>query len=207
MISPIGGMTMSLTSEVMTFPNAAPMMTPTARSITLPRAANALNSLNIAPPGVMLTPPIAKFFAGCYFRSTFSPPSPSKPSYAHDESPGFEPARAAILDILYQRGQATAAEVQLALHEPPSYSAVRALLRILEEKGHVRHEQDGPRYVYLPTVNRDRARKSAMKHLVRTFFDGSTEDAVAALLQNDGMSDAELQRLSRLIEAAKREGR
>lgn len=112
------------------------------------------------------------------------------------------------MDVVYRLGQATAAEVLAELPEPPSYSAVRAMLRLLEEKGHVRHEQDGPRYVYLPTVNRDKARKSAMKHLVRTFFDGSTEDAVAALLQNDaGISDEELARLAKLIDGAKKEGR
>src|SRR3954471_4614561 len=108
-----------------------------------------------------------------------------------------------IIDILYANGRATAAEVQAALPDPPSYSAVRAMLRLLEDKGHVRHEQDGPRYVYTATVNRDKARRSAMRHLVRTFFDGSTEDAVAALLQNDSdISDAELERLSHLIDAA-----
>lgn len=113
-----------------------------------------------------------------------------------------------IMDVVYRLGQATAAEVLAELPEPPSYSAVRAMLRLLEEKGHVRHEQDGPRYVYLPTVNRDKARKSAMRHLVRTFFDGSTEDAVAALLQNDGgISDEELSRLAKLIDGAKKEGR
>ena len=113
-----------------------------------------------------------------------------------------------IMDVVYRHGKVTAQEVLAELPDPPSYSAVRAMLRLLEEKGHVRHEQDGPRYVYLPTVHRDRARRSAMRHLVRTFFDGSTEDAVAALLQNDGgMSDAELERLSQLIDAAKREGR
>ena len=113
-----------------------------------------------------------------------------------------------IMDVVYRLGQATAAEVLAELPEPPSYSAVRAMLRLLEEKGHVRHEQDGPRYVYLPTVNRDKARRSAMKHLVRTFFDGSTEDAVAALLQNDaGISDDELARLAKLIDGAKKEGR
>ena len=112
------------------------------------------------------------------------------------------------MDVVYRLGQATAAEVLAELPEPPSYSAVRAMLRLLEEKGHVRHEQDGPRYVYLPTVNRDKARKSAMRHLVRTFFDGSTEDAVAALLQNDGgIGDDELARLAKLIEGAKKEGR
>ena len=87
-----------------------------------------------------------------------------------------------ILDILYQKGRATAAEVQADLPEPPSYSAVRALLRILEDKGHVRHEQDGPRYVYLPTVARDNAKRSALRHILQTFFDGSAEQAISALL-------------------------
>jgi predicted transcriptional regulator len=113
-----------------------------------------------------------------------------------------------IMDVIYRHGKVTAAEVLAELPDPPGYSAVRAMLRLLEEKGHVRHEQDGPRYVFIPTVNRDKARRSAMKHLVRTFFDGSTEDAVAALLQNDsGMSEAELERLSQLIDSAKKEGR
>ena len=114
-----------------------------------------------------------------------------------------------IMDVIYRHGKVTAAEVLAELPEPPSYSAVRAMLRLLEDKGHVRHEQDGPRYVYLPIVNREKARKSAMRHLVRTFFDGSTEDAVAALLQNDngGMSEDELERLSKLIDGAKKEGR
>ena len=112
------------------------------------------------------------------------------------------------MDVVYRHGKVTAAEVLAELPDPPGYSAVRAMLRLLEEKGHIRHEQDGPRYVFLPTVNRDKARRSAMRHLVRTFFDGSTEDAVAALLQNDaGMSDDELERLSRLIDGAKKEGR
>jgi predicted transcriptional regulator len=114
-----------------------------------------------------------------------------------------------IMDVIYRFGKVTAAEVLAELPQPPSYSAVRAMLRLLEDKGHVRHEQDGPRYVYLPTVNREKARKSAMRHLVRTFFDGSTEDAVAALLQNDNgeMSEDELERLSQLIDSAKKEGR
>jgi predicted transcriptional regulator len=113
-----------------------------------------------------------------------------------------------IMDVIYRHGRVTAAEVLAELPEPPSYSAVRAMLRLLEEKGHIRHEQDGPRYVYVPTVTRDKARRSAMRHLVRTFFDGSTEDAVAALLQNDnGMSEDELERLSKLIDGAKKEGR
>src|SRR4051794_24525798 len=112
-----------------------------------------------------------------------------------------------IMDVIYRRGQATAAEVLQDIPAPPSYSAVRALLRLLEEKGHVRHEQDGPRYVYLPIVNRERARQSALTHVVRTFFDGSATDAVAALLDDDAIDHAELDRLSALIEQARKEGR
>ena len=113
-----------------------------------------------------------------------------------------------ILDILYQQGQATAAEVQNALPEPPSYSAVRALLRILEEKGHVRHQQDGPRYVYLPTLARENAKRSALRHMLRTFFDGSAEQAISALLDDASakLSPAELDRLARLIEDARKSG-
>jgi len=113
-----------------------------------------------------------------------------------------------ILDILYQRGQATAADVQNALPEPPSYSAVRALLRILEEKGHVRHQQDGPRYVYVPTVARDNAKRSALRHVLQTFFDGSAEQAISALLDesSSNLSSAELDRLARLIDSARRSG-
>ena len=113
-----------------------------------------------------------------------------------------------ILDILYQRGQATAAEVQSALPEPPSYSAVRALLRILEEKGHIRHEQDGPRYVYLPTMPRDNAQRSAMRHMLQTFFDGSAEQAISALLDDSSakLSPAELDRLARMIDTARKSG-
>lgn len=112
-----------------------------------------------------------------------------------------------IMDIVYARGQATAAEVAEALPDPPSYSAVRALLRILEQKGHLRHEADGPRYVFLPTVPRDRARRSAMKNLVRTFFDGSAAQAAAALLDTARLSDDDVTRLSALIERARKEGR
>lgn len=113
-----------------------------------------------------------------------------------------------ILDILYQRGRATAADVQAALPEPPSYSAVRALLRILEEKGHVRHQQDGPRYVYLPTVARDNAKRSALRHVLKTFFDGSAEQAISALLDESAskLSAAELDRLARLIDSARKSG-
>jgi predicted transcriptional regulator len=113
-----------------------------------------------------------------------------------------------IMDVVHRHGRVTAAEVLAELPEPPSYSAVRTTLRLLEEKGHVRHEQDGPRYVYLPTMNREKARRSAIRHLVKTFFDGSTEDAVAALLETDSrMGEEELERLSQLIESAKKEGR
>jgi len=113
-----------------------------------------------------------------------------------------------ILDILYERGEATAADVQIALPEPPSYSAVRALLRILEEKGHVRHKQDGPRYIYLPTVARDNAKRSALHHVLKTFFDGSAEQAISALLDESSskLSSAELDRLARLIDTARKSG-
>ena len=114
-----------------------------------------------------------------------------------------------IMDVIYRSGRATAAEVLDQLAEPPSYSAVRALLRVLEEKGHLRHEEDGPRYVFVPTVPRERARASALRQLLHTFFDGSTEQAVAALLDlsSTRLSDAELARLSQLIADARKEGR
>src|SRR3954462_2177794 len=114
-----------------------------------------------------------------------------------------------IMDVIYRRGHATAAEVLQDLPDPPSYSAVRAMLRVLEEKGHLRHEQQGPRYVFLPTVPREKARRSALKQLVRTFFDGSTEQTVAALLDLSAskLSDDELERLSLLIDQARKEGR
>lgn len=113
-----------------------------------------------------------------------------------------------ILDILYERGQATAAEVQAALPAPPSYSAVRALLRILEDKRHVRHQQEGPRYVYLPTVARDNAKRSALRHMLKTFFDGSAEQAISALLDENSsqLSSAELDRLARMIDTARKSG-
>ena len=112
-----------------------------------------------------------------------------------------------IMDIIYARGQATAAEVTSALADPPSYSAVRALLRILELKGHIRHQQDGPRYVFLPTVSRDRARRSALRNLVRTFFDGSSAQAAAALIDQSQLSDDDFERLAQAIEKARKEGR
>jgi BlaI family transcriptional regulator, penicillinase repressor len=114
-----------------------------------------------------------------------------------------------IMDIIYKRGRATAAEVMTDLPDPPSYSAVRALLRLLEQKGAVTHRQDGARYIYLPTVAREKARLSALKQLVSTFFDGSSEKAVAALLtlSKDGLSDDQLDRIARMIDEARREGR
>jgi predicted transcriptional regulator len=126
-----------------------------------------------------------------------------------DDAKGLSRRERQIMDVVYRRGRATAAEVMEDLPDPPSYSAVRAMLRVLEEKGELRHEQDGPRYVVLPTVPREQASRSALRNLVRTFFDGSTEQAVAALLDPaDGkLSDAELARLARLINRARKEGR
>jgi len=113
------------------------------------------------------------------------------------------------MDILYEHGRATAAEVREEMPEPPSYSAVRAMLRILEGKGHLRHEQDGPRYVYLPTVPRDEARESALRRVVRTFFDGSAESAMAALLDLgvEDLDEKALRRLADRIADARREER
>ncbi|MFQ5569949.1 MAG: BlaI/MecI/CopY family transcriptional regulator [Rhodothermales bacterium] len=114
-----------------------------------------------------------------------------------------------IMDIIYRLGEATAAEVMDNLPDPPSYSAVRALLRILEEKKHLRHRQQGPRYVYQPTVSLDKAKKSALNHVLSTFFEGSVSQAVAALLDmsEEELTDHELRRLGRLINQADREGR
>ena len=114
-----------------------------------------------------------------------------------------------IMEIIYRLGQATAAEVMENLPNPPSYSAVRAMLRLLEQKGYVRHEQEGPRYVFKPMLAREKARRSALKQMLQTFFDGSTGEAVAALLDlsRRRMSKEELDQLSQLIEEAKKEGR
>ena len=108
-----------------------------------------------------------------------------------------------IMDILFREGQGTVSDVLAVIDDPPSYSAVRAMLRILEEKGHIRHEQDGPRYIYKPVVARERAKKSAMRHLLHTFFDGSHEQAVAALLDeaSTSLSEEDLDRLSQLIDS------
>jgi predicted transcriptional regulator len=112
-----------------------------------------------------------------------------------------------IMDILYRRGRATAADVMDELSGTPSYSTVRTQLRVLEEKGHVRHEEEGLRYVYMPAVPRHAARKSALRHLVDTFFDGSAEKVVGALLGGEGarLSEDELQRIADLVAKAKKE--
>lgn len=110
-----------------------------------------------------------------------------------------------ILDILYRVGRASAAEIQAEMEEAPSYSAIRTFLRILEEKGHIRHESDGPRYVYVPIVSPQKARVSALRHLLNTFFNGSAAEAAAALVDGSAakMSPAELAQLEALIRAHK----
>ena len=114
-----------------------------------------------------------------------------------------------MMNIIFARGQATATEVLEALADPPSYSAVRATLRILEQKGHLKHHHDGMRYVYIPTLNREKVRLSALDQLLTTFFDGSAANVVATLIekQKGNMTDDELDRLSTLIEQARKEGR
>ena len=114
-----------------------------------------------------------------------------------------------ILDILYARGRATAAEILESLPDPPSYSTTRALLRVLEQKGHVRHEEDGPRYVFFPRVSRQRASVTALRHVLNTFFDGSAVAAATALVDGSAskLSAEELDRLEALIEKARKEGK
>ncbi len=114
-----------------------------------------------------------------------------------------------IMDVVYRRGEATAAEVREGLPDPPSYSAVRAMLRKLEDKGHLRHRSDGPRYVFRPTVPRGRARRQAISRLVRTFFDGSASQAIHGLLgASEGeLSDEELDFLAERIDQARKGGR
>ncbi len=114
-----------------------------------------------------------------------------------------------IMDIVYEMKEATALQVLERLPSPPSYSAVRALLRVLEQKGHLLHKQDGPRYIYVPRLAKDKARKSALAHLKQTFFDGSTAEVVAALLDmsEENLSEEDYERLSALIDKARKEGR
>lgn len=114
-----------------------------------------------------------------------------------------------IMDILYQRTKASASEVREAMPDAPSYSAVRAMLRVLEEKGHVKHVEEGLKYVYVPVVAREKAKRSAVKHVLDTFFSGSPEQIVAALLDvsSERLTREELDRMADLIEKAKREGK
>ena len=113
------------------------------------------------------------------------------------------------MDVVHREGRATAAAVRAALASPPSYSAVRALLRILEEKGHLRHEVDGPRYVYVPTVAREQAKRSALLHLLHTFFQGSESQVMAALvdLSPKGLDEQEIRRIKQLIDDVRVKGR
>ncbi len=121
------------------------------------------------------------------------------------QDPAFELGKRErqIMDIVYRRGRASASDVLADLPDPPTYSTVRGMLRYLEEKGHLRHEQEGPRYVYLATSAKKEVRASALSHLVRTFFDGSTAAAAAALLESKPLSPTEYEKLAKLIEAAK----
>ncbi len=114
-----------------------------------------------------------------------------------------------IMDIIYESKEATAQQVMERLPDAPGYSAVRALLRVLENKGHLDHRQDGPRYVYVPRLPKEKARRSELRHLLKTFFDDSTEAAVAALLDisEDRLSDEDYKKLAALIEKSREEGR
>jgi BlaI family penicillinase repressor len=125
------------------------------------------------------------------------------------EKPGLSRRERQIMDALYTLGEATVGEVMDMMPDPPSYSAVRATLRVLEEKGHTKHRQDGPRYLYLPTVSRDKAQSTALKHLVGTFFGGSVEQAVMALLSmpETKMSETQLEKLAEQVRLAEEEGR
>ncbi len=127
--------------------------------------------------------------------------------------PAPEPARLSrrerqVMDILHRRGRATAAEVQEAIPDPPSYSSVRTILRILEEKGHVRHQEDSGRYVYAPRVKREKATRSALAHLLDTFFEGSAEKAVITLLNSSAgsLSHEDLDRIEQMIEKVRKAG-
>ena len=126
-----------------------------------------------------------------------------------DQPPRLSRRERQIMDIIYRERSATAARVMESLPDPPSYSAVRTHLRLLEEKGHLAHHQDGSRYVFYPVVKREKAQESALRHLVRTFFDGSIEQAVATLidLSDQDLSDRELRRLSELVESKRKEGK
>jgi BlaI family penicillinase repressor len=123
--------------------------------------------------------------------------------------PGLSRRERQIMDILYQRGKASANDVRDAMPDAPSYSAVRAMLRVLEEKGHIKHQEEGMKYVYAPVVTAGKAKRSAVKHVMDTFFQGSAEQIVAALLDvsSSRLTREELDRMSALIEKAKQEGK
>ena len=123
--------------------------------------------------------------------------------------PGLSRRERQIMDILYQRGKASANDVRDAMPDAPSYSAVRAMLRVLEEKGHIKHQEEGMKYVYAPVVAAGKAKRSAVKHVMDTFFQGSAEQIVAALLDvsSNRLTHEELDRMAALIEKAKQEGR
>ena len=125
------------------------------------------------------------------------------------EDRGLSRRERQIMDLLFRRGKGSVADVLEGIPDPPGYSAVRAMLRVLEQKGHVVHEEDGRAYVYKPVVPREVARRSALKHVMKTFFDGSPEQVMAALLDLSGrkLTDEEFERLSQRIQRAKREGR
>ena len=124
------------------------------------------------------------------------------------EPAGLSRRERQVMDILYRRSRASASEIQEAMPDAPSYSAVRTTLRILEDKGHARHREDGPRYVYMPRVTREKATRSALRHLVETFFDGSAEKAVVTLLDSSAssLSEEELKRIEQMIEKARKAG-
>ena len=114
-----------------------------------------------------------------------------------------------VMDIIYKNGEATVSEVLKLITEPPSYSTVRALMRVLEQKGYLKHREKGPRYVYSPTINLEKAKRSALKHLMQTFFDNSAERVIAAPMgiSSAGLADEEFARMADLIEKSRKEGR
>lgn len=126
-----------------------------------------------------------------------------------DPKPPLSRREREVMDVLYRLGEATVAEVMEEIPDPPTYSAVRSALRILENKGHITHREDGPRYVYAPAVGRESARRAALDQLVDTFFEGSSEQAVVALLRRSdlNMSDSKIERLARAVRRAAEEGR
>jgi predicted transcriptional regulator len=159
--------------------------------------------------GVLSKPgPLAKSPIGCYFSSTCWKSS-SKSEDGMKKIESMSRREREMMDIIFRAGKATAGEVMDAMANPPSYSAVRATLRVLENKGLLRHEDDGTRYVYRPTLNREKARQNALDHLMATFFDGSVAKVVAALLEKSSgdLSPQDLDRIAGLIASARKEGR